>query len=109
MYTKEQVLERAIRIVRKGWTQGYMARDVNGYPTEPLHANAHTWCLAGALAKAGGAADYKTDDQHRSILNQLRAMTGEDYVSMWNDREFRTQADVIELLKKAKEEFRDVS
>ena len=108
MKRNHEVLEDAISLLKRGWTQHTMARDKNELPVPLTNRDACQWCLVGALAKAGGAADYKTDDQHRSILNQLRAMTGEDYVSTWNDIEFRTQADVLALLNKALEQEKSI-
>ena len=86
--------------IRKGWCQGYMARDSNGAPCDPAWQEATYWCLWGALYKAYG--EEKIDTREKvvtKLYDQLQCKEHWSSLGTWNDNTSRTQQDVIALLK----------
>jgi hypothetical protein len=82
------------------WTKEYVARDANGYPTQPLNEEAVSWCMMGAITKCYSYTDEAmtvTDKIAKSIreLNNLKA----ERISVYNDT--HTYEEVIQVLKNA--------
>lgn len=76
------------------WTQGSMARDVNGMDLmDPLMPGVTSWCLLGALEHCYG---YGTSQwlEKRHLLEK----TVGGWVSSWNDAPERTWKEVKDLI-----------
>lgn len=101
----ERILESAIESIKTGWTQEKMARNSDGHEVDPTDDSACRWCLIGALLKstqnADGSVSMDLGSEYRDVTDTLKALIGEDRLSLWNDAEGRTQEDVLALLNAA--------
>jgi hypothetical protein len=54
-----KLIREARRLLKRGWTKGFMARDKNGAYAHYTSKEATCWCLVGALNRAtkGGGCD----------------------------------------------------
>jgi hypothetical protein len=86
----------ALELIKKGWTQGELARNDEGYPVNPNSPMSVCWCSTGAI----WAAHPEFEDRQRACAKFLSAI---DYPSItgWNDAPERTHADVIAAFEKA--------
>ena len=111
-----QVLERALALIRLGWTQGLFARDDRGRDVSSCHSRAVCWCLMGAVRRAAfdlwpelGAVTWAglLDDTTRALVSvvppeQLTAgLSPGDQLIGWNDNRQRTVAEVYGVLVSA--------
>ena len=104
-----KIARDAAAYVRRGWTQGADARDIEGKPVELNDPKACSWCMGGALDAAFGAmfggggydARYAGYDlmlrTHAAVMRRLT----EKWLSVvdFNDDERRTQEEVVALLE----------
>ena len=89
------VIERALELVRKGWTQRANARDASGNAVSPIGTEACCWCLDGALLVASDSAlEYL-----QASISVSEALGGKGYIG-WNDTPGRTQDEVVSLLER---------
>lgn len=89
--TTKQVLIRARKLIKKGWTQKVMARNKYGHTVSLENPNACRFCALGALAKAGPNGAYY---EARNILVNL---TGG--IASFNDN--HTKQEVLDLFSRA--------
>lgn len=74
-------LNRAAKLVEKGWTQHTYAVNKQGFSCEPDSRGATKWCALGALARAtksftdGWPMSYRVLSQHLGGVN----------LAVWND------------------------
>lgn len=66
--TTKQVLQRARKLIEKGWTIRVMARNKYGHPVRYDNPNACKFCVLGALAKTDTHGGYH---EARNILANL--------------------------------------
>ena len=91
-----EVYNEAITFVEKGWTQLASARTERGSACNPGDKEAVSWCLTGALRVA--SERLLGPGFEENIINHL----GPDMFSvLWNDEPYRTQEDVVELLRQS--------
>ncbi len=95
------------------WTQRFSARDVKGSPAGPTSPEAVCWCAYGALMKV--SIDLRVNDVcaaqsacHRALSLFPRPGVPVSYATFssvpeFNDARGRTQAEVLQLLRKAAE------
>lgn len=77
------------------WCQGTSALDANGEEVDPLEEVACRWCAIGAMRRCG-RIDMVFDDREA-----LRAVIGRSSIVGWNDDPARTQAEVVDALRRA--------
>lgn len=79
-------------LIRKGWTQGAIARNKNNLSVNSYHDTAVCWCIVGAcFATNSGTSKLK------EYLNKTDPhFTG---IFQWNDFPGRTQQEVIKALE----------
>jgi hypothetical protein len=65
---KAMIVRKAADILRKGWTQGTMARDGDSLPVGVTDSTAKCWCAVGAISRAAW-------DTYRSSLSYFDAKT----------------------------------
>lgn len=94
----KQVLEKALSLIERGWTQGTGARDSFGRSVSIDAPDAVTFCAIGALTKVTGANSLRVIHNHRLLLERAGAGTG---ITNWNDSTKRTKEEVIAVFKKA--------
>ena len=112
--TVEDILIEAREIlVKKGWTQGTMARNDAKLAVGTRDKTAVSFCSAGAINKAlynygvDPWAVYKGSDGRDAVTNNvayqaLKAIyTSDMSVAAWNDDPFRSKADVLAVFDKA--------
>lgn len=87
-----------------GWTQGYIARLGDDRPCTYEYSYAAKFCLAGAVAKV--ALHIRPLTQFTALFHWLDEFAGGS-LTRWNDAPERTQADVVALLDRAIEAWRD--
>jgi hypothetical protein len=103
--TGEQILARARELIAFGWCQGTDARDAQRVPVPPWSTDATCWSLLGAIVAAAdlpaepGAA---TLGPLRRALTALAELIEEPLLAAWNDREGRTQDEVLRTLDAAR-------
>jgi hypothetical protein len=96
MTTKEMLTE-ARSLIKKGWTQGSFAKDVNGNEVDPKSSQAVSWCSLGAME----AACYCPRDSRLPILDILRRAAGTCVISDWNDHPNTTKEEILAAFDKA--------
>jgi len=92
-------------IAKKGWTQGYRARDVLGLEAIPDHSNAVCFCVLGAIDHVQGGTVHYWYDEARALSAHL-SVDDPAGLMWWNDAEGRTKEEVLQLYDKAIEEQR---
>lgn len=101
------VLNRAMELIQKGWTQGTLARDKRGRPVIIIDEKACAFCLIGAIRRAEFEAGMFFESATTKVLRKLILQNGfspENYhtvVSEWNDASGRTRYQVLSLLSHA--------
>ena len=103
-------LEKARSLVKQGWCQKAFARAPDGKSVGAHSTDAIEWCVTGALQAASGFsyenmigsrvayADYSASRSMFKLANDIAS----DYtVMLWNDRQGRTQEQVISAFDKA--------
>lgn len=101
--TKEN-LTKALRLIKRGWTQDAMARIKCGLSTFSSDPEATKFCMMGALIrtnKGGGFKGFKAAS--RAIEKAFKKLYGFKSVNIqfWNDQENRTKKEVIKVFETA--------
>lgn len=108
----EEILDGAIEIVKKGWTQGNLATGHNCYPVPPNSKMACRWCLVGSLIKAGNVPSVyewnlmNISNEMKLVVEAIRAETGALSLVEWNDAPNRYQRDIVTMLERTKKRVR---
>ena len=91
---------RALIEPEGAWTQGKYARGKSGREAKATSKSAVCFCAMGAVGRV-------FDDSHPNLctpgMPHLAKAAGTDCIYQWNDAPERTQAEVIEALRKAAE------
>ena len=95
--TPAELLTEARALIAKGWCQGASARDVHGIPADFWGQKAVTFCMSGALCRM----ENFIFDAHRTSRNILYSVIEVNNLATWNDREGRTQEEVLAAFDKA--------
>jgi hypothetical protein len=98
--TTREILTNARALIAKGWTQGHYARMASGYPCHENSQRAVSWCLVGAVCRAGEIYLRQALD----AVEYLREIIGDPdlpLIGNWNDAPGRTQEEVLALLDRA--------
>jgi hypothetical protein len=101
------VIDSMISLIKQGWTQQAMAKDSAGTVVSYHGAEATSFCLIGAYAKAvilrnpPRASQFAVRD---ALSATIEKQTHNPELSWddWNDAPERTQQDVLSMLHKAK-------
>lgn len=80
------------------WTQGALARDVNGKEASVFSPNAVCWCSAGLMLRYNGI--HNQDITRATMFKFLGKSVDADIVS-WNDNESNTVDKVIVAFRNA--------
>ena len=105
--TVADVLTSAADLIAKpgAWTQGAWARTATGRAASPFADNATCFCLRGALVRVKGVKLCDGLDGEREALG----FSTDSALARWNDKEPRTQAEVVAALRAAAEKARTAS
>lgn len=95
--TTAEILNAAADLCERGWTQGDFAVNADGRVSAPWDKSAVAWCVIGAVRSCTKDAWDVTN-----AIALLHGYVGQN-VSAWNDTPGRTQAEVVETLRKAAE------
>lgn len=80
------------------WTQGFIARDLDGDGCGPTAAEAVCWCLTGALVKCyGRTRAFEMAGMFYPVIPANGGSHADDIV-FWNDASERTFEDVRQLV-----------
>jgi hypothetical protein len=100
------LLDRARRLIARGWTQHADARAADHSPVHPWDDRAASWSLLGALVAAvehtaatRGEQTAMSELAHTCIL--LADTVDTDSLEHWNDSPERTRNDVLAALDHA--------
>ena len=85
----------------KSWTQDVMARSVRGTPVVTHSKRARSFCVEGAIERAGLKTTRKVRERARRIVYEKIASSTFVNITLWNDAPQRTHAEVLALLDKA--------
>ena len=134
--TAARVLNTAAEFVHRGWTQTVDARDRHGDKCAPHHPEAACWCAQGAIRAASfklaltyvnyyGVLVYADPETSGNVQGRashafaVGAMGGDIHtlnaaakglvadVTTWNDKDERTQDEVIEAFRRGAEVLRE--
>lgn len=100
-----EILIAARALIEKGWCQGALARTADGVKLlggsiredNCQLDEACSWCMVGAIAAA--SPDHDTEPANE-LLAEVVGMNNFG-LGTWNDRSWRTQAQVLEAFDKA--------
>jgi hypothetical protein len=101
--TADMILELAEKRLKGHWNQGYYAWYDQGTTNDDCKV-----CLLGAINWAAHGTpfpdieDPQTESAMDEALQRLRVMGMDLSLSRWNDKEGRTEEEVIDLLRKAR-------
>lgn len=97
--TVADVLERAADLIEPegAWTQGVWARTTTGRACGPFEDGAACFCMRGALNRVSGRSLVHDMADIRAVLGFPTSAS----MARWNDRENRTQAEVVAKLREA--------
>src|SRR5215510_9152762 len=93
-----QILRDAAEIVARGWCQGAWAQDKNDESVAPCSDDAVKWCAIGALILAVRSQPCPDIAGALTALGRAIRMAS---ASQWNDNPKRTQAQVVNALRRA--------
>lgn len=110
--TPKEHLEKALELIKAGWTQGAGARNKHGLIVPTRDETATCYCLDGALYKNinpyMGNQDLDTIDGRarstiRHVINKKYGPSkySHNYIILFNDTPGRTKEEVIEVLEEA--------
>ena len=88
--TPADVLRAAASRVRRGWTQGANARDIDGVAVEAYSESAVCWCAVGAICAAADGSPSLAVEAVAAMDGALRG----GCAAFWNDRPSRTAEQV---------------
>ena len=94
---QEQKL-KAIDYIRKGWTQGCMAIDIDNKSVNPSSKEAVAFCSLGAIKAA--YPDFSKGEL-TAITAKLYALIDHLSIALWNDHPDRKQEEVVAAFEKA--------
>jgi len=99
--THADILTAAADLLEKpgAWTQGCFARDQSGKPSAPRDPDAVCYCMAGAIYSIVGT--NSRGDALIDVLSTRARRQGFRHIAHWNDKENRTQAEVVSALRAA--------
>ena len=88
------------------WTTGTVARDILGTPKNANAPQAISWCMVGALDRAASCNKNTLCGTYEQAITALRMTIPANKrphwgVSPWNDRQGRTQAQVLACYDRA--------
>jgi hypothetical protein len=87
--------------IKKGWTQGVLARNAAGTPVATYSPDAVSWCLSGAILAAYPDDWYPVmwRNAYDKVTLEVQKKSPLDFQVSWNDSPQRIQAEVILLLE----------
>ena len=94
MGNRVEILRRAASRVRRGWTTGVYARDVNGEPCAEGARAAVCWCAVGAIMAEAMMEGH-------SVTDVLALMGGAGRVIQLNDSEWSSGQDAADAMMRA--------
>lgn len=100
------VYPQARAFLFRGWTRGALARNAAGAPVSPHDPSAVCWCVLGALDAALGSGHSPEDAAYAAaVLKRTNGIPLEYPFASYNDREERTQEEMIHLFDVMLEEL----
>lgn len=103
---RDVLLKAAELIEPEGaWCQGTFARDVDGeFVRDIMAPEACQWCAWGGIEKACLLLRLDIEDDGDAAVAAVEAaLEPRASIGMWNDAEYRRQADVVAKLREAAE------
>lgn len=94
--TTSEVLLKAAKLIRRGWTQNSPARNADGEPCGPRDKEAVCWCATGAIQKICGGPEDGWEARYA-----LRQVIGKDSIEDWNDTYARDEEEVAKMFEEA--------
>ena len=88
----------ASEYVARGWCQGADAKDKDGWLAPPRDPLAVKWCAVGGIL---ASSEMPPTNLPYNMIKLCHKLTGGRSLTAWNDWPGRTQAEVVELLRKA--------
>jgi len=99
--TTKEILQAALKLIRKGWTRGAWARYGNNLPANSVtDPKACKFCSVGAIRRVA-LADGGTHYDAENALHKAIGSIGINSVITWNDKKGRTKDEVIKAFKTA--------
>lgn len=96
MSTKEYLTKASNLLNEKGWTQGAMAKDINGQSVYSESPYAVCYCAAGAIF-----ATVPPNKSRSELVNLVRDAVNARSLVEWNDLPGRTKEEVLAAFDKA--------
>ena len=91
---------RPSEYIERGWCQYKPARNAARHVCSPIDAAARAWCAAGALEASlfDGSLDGAT---YETLYKATKSHPDVGDILAWNDHVWRTQAEVLDVLRQA--------
>lgn len=100
-----EILEKAKKVVKKGWCQKVSARNKNGKPVICYSKEACRFCTTGAIAKVAGLPNMLQPGRTlaEAFYYLMEAKSAQPNLSLteWNDVKGRTKRQVLFLYDRA--------
>lgn len=90
--------------IKKGWTQGSLARNSKGMLRSPDDPDAICWCMIGAICKVT-TNNAEVMRFLQCTHNALKKRGIPSAIAAYNDTVGRTKEEVIEVLEEAEKEY----
>lgn len=94
-------LHRARELVRRGWTQGVFARDVQDGGVEPTAKGAVSYCAGGAICSVVGHYGPCSPLEYLAAALPTPCMPIYESLAIYNDASTTTQADILACYDRA--------
>jgi hypothetical protein len=98
---EEELLERASRLIAKGWCQRSLAEDLRGRQVEPWSESACRWSPLGALTSVWYESPGGALDVFQVAYAALSLVTG-GRLEDWNAEPWRTKWHVLNAFDRAR-------
>ena len=92
--TVKEALEKALKLIKRGWTKDDFAKNKNNRSCSPFSSKAVKWCAAGAITRVCDN-NYALRHAVQNCLTDLLNLQ----IHYWNDH--ATKKDVIAGFQKA--------
>lgn len=104
MFTELEIVERCLLLYsKKGrWTQKTCARDRDGNAVPVFSKEARSFCIEGAIRRAGGIDDRGA---YARLAPLIKAQIGKPAFD-WNDQAGRTQVEVVRMFEDLADDIR---
>lgn len=106
MITPQEFIDEVENVLRRGWTQGAMARNIKGQPVMAAGGEAVSWCMEGAFSKVRAQFGFPCSNVSFTEAHEAVATVTGGAITLFNDVESKKSfKNVIAVLNEARKEL----